>query len=222
MKKIYAFIAAAFMAISASAQSEAGSFTLKPNVGVTYSTVTGDGSDHTKGAVGLTAGVEGMYMVNNKFGVTLGLNYTGYNYRQNVAVNAQYFYVSEDGSYGSYGQPTEAKYLTGSNYYFNIPVTANYYVAPGLALKAGIAMNILSTAKFDGKSEASVIDAGGWKYKGLKPKEYFKSTFFSLPVGASYEINNFVFDLRYNFGLGKAWKGDGSFNALSFTAGYKF
>lgn len=222
MKKIYAFIAAAFMAISASAQSEAGSFTLQPNVGVTYSTVTGDGSNSTKGAVGLTAGVEGMYMVNNKFGVALGLNYTGYNYRQNVAVNAQYFYVSEDGSYGSYGQPTEAKYLTGSNYYFNIPVTANYYVAPGLALKAGIAMNILSTAKFDGKSEASVIDAGGWKYKGLKPKEYFKSTFFSLPVGASYEINNFVFDLRYNFGLGKAWKGDGSFNALSFTAGYKF
>ena len=220
MKKIYAFIAAAFMAISASAQSEAGSFTLKPNVGVTYSTVTGDGSDYTKGAVGLTAGVEGMYMLNNKFGVALGLNYTGYNYRQNVAVNAQYFNVSED---GSYGQPTEAKYLTASNYYFNIPVTANYYVAPGLALKAGIAMNILSTAKLDGKSEASVIDAGGWKYKGLKPKDSYKSTFFSLPVGASYEINNFVFDLRYSFGLGKAFKtGDGSFNALSFTVGYKF
>ena len=220
MKNIYAVIAAAFLAISASAQSEAGSFTLKPNVGVTYSTVTGDGSNSTKGAVGLTAGVEGMYMLNNKFGVALGLNYTGYNYRQNVAVNAHYFNVPDD---GSYGQPTEAKYLTGSNYYFNIPVTANYYVAPGLALKAGIAMNILSTAKFDGKSEASVIDAGGWKYKGLKPKESFKSTFFSLPVGASYEINNFVFDLRYNFGLGNVRKTvDGSFNALSFTVGYKF
>lgn len=222
MKKIYAFIAAAFVAISASAQSEAGSFTLQPNVGVTYSTATGDGGDNTKGAVGLTAGVEGMYMVNNKFGVALGLNYTGYNFRQNMAINTSYLNVSEGVTYG-YDTPTEAKYVTCSNYYFNIPVTANYYVAPGLALKAGIAVNFLSTAKVDGESDATEIEVGGWKYKGLKPKEYYKSTFFSIPVGASYEINDFVFNLRYNFGLGKAWKkGDGSFNALSFTVGYKF
>ena len=43
------------------------------------------------------------------------------------------------------------------------------------------------------------------------------------PVGASYEINDFVFDARYNFGVSKAAKGgDGSFNALTFTVGYKF
>ena len=90
MKKIYAFIAAAFMAISASAQSEAGSFTLQPNVGITYSTATGDAGKETKGAIGLTAGVEGMYMINDKFGVALGLNYTGYNVSQNIIPNTQY------------------------------------------------------------------------------------------------------------------------------------
>ena len=110
-----------------------------------------------------------------------------------------------------------------SNYYFNIPVTANYYVAPGLALKAGIAVNFLSTAKVDGESEATVIEVGDWKYKGLKPKEYYKSTFFSIPVGASYEINDFVFNLRYSLGLGKVQKRlNGTYNALSFTVGYKF
>ena len=57
MKKIFAFIAAAFMAISVSAQSEAGSFTLQPNVGFTYSTATGDGGKSVDGAFGLTAGV---------------------------------------------------------------------------------------------------------------------------------------------------------------------
>ena len=194
MKKIFAFIAAAFMAISASAQSEAGSFTLQPNVGVTYSTVTGDGSD-ADGAFALTAGVEGMYMVNDKFGAALGLNYTGYNVSKT--------FLKDD--------------VTYSNYYFNIPVTANYYVAPGLALKAGIAFNILATAKIDGYDE---YDYGLTK---LKVKDLYKSTFVSIPVGASYEINDFVFNLRYNFGVSNIQKeGDGSFNALTFTVGYKF
>jgi hypothetical protein len=191
MKKIFAFIAAAFMAISASAQSEAGSFTLQPNVGVTYTTATGDGGKSVDGAFGLTAGVEGMYMANEQLGLALGLNYTGYNVSKT--------FRKEDVVY--------------SNYYFNIPVTANYYVAPGLALKAGIAFNILSTAKVDGEDEVGMI----------KFKDYYKSTFVSIPVGASYEINDFVFNLRYNFGVSNIQKdADGSFNALTFTVGYKF
>ena len=199
MKKFFTFIAAAFMAISASAQSEAGSFTLQPNVGFTYTTATGDLGDGRDGAFALTAGVEGMYMVNDKFGAALGLNYTGYNTSVEVK--------KED--------------LVYSNYYFNIPVTANYYVAPGLAIKAGIALNFLSTAKLDGYDE---FEYGfGIVSVKSKVKDLYKSTFFSIPVGASYEFNDFVFDARYNFGVSKAVKGgDGSFNALTFTVGYKF
>jgi hypothetical protein len=190
MKKLLTITAAALMAISASAQSEAGSFTLQPNVGVTYSTATGVGKS-MDGAIGLTAGVEGMYMVNDKFGAALGLNYTGYNVSKT--------FLKEDVIY--------------SNYYFNIPVTANYYVAPGLALKAGVALNLLSTAKVDGYDETGSV----------KFKDFYKSTFVSIPVGASYEINDFVFNLRYNFGVSNIQKeGDGSFNALTFTVGYKF
>ena len=74
-------------------------------------------------------------------------------------------------------------------------------------------MNILSTAKCDGED----------KIGPLKVKDYFKSTFFSIPVGASYEINDFVFDARYNLGVSKVAENfDGSFNALTFTVGYKF
>ena len=199
MKKFFTFIAAAFMAISASAQSEAGSFTLQPNVGFTYTTATGDLGDGRDGAFALTAGVEGMYMVNDKFGAALGLNYTGYNTSVEVK--------KED--------------LVYSNYYFNIPVTANYYVAPGLAIKAGIALNFLSTAKLDGYDE---FEYGfGIVSVKSKVKDLYKSTFFSIPVCASYEFNDFVFDARYNFGVSKAAKGgDGSFNALTFTVGYKF
>ena len=202
MKKIFAFIAAAFMAISVSAQSEAGSFTLQPNVGFTYSTATGDGGKSVDGAFGLTAGVEGMYMVNDQFGAAFGLNYTGYNVSKT--------FLKEDVIY--------------SNYYFNIPVTANYYVIPGLALKAGVALNILSTAKIDGYDEYEFA-LGRKTIAKTKVKDFYKSTFFSIPVGASYEFNDFVFNLRYNFGVSNIQKGDdvdGSFNALTFTVGYKF
>ena len=200
MKKLLTITAAVLMAISASAQSDAGSFTLQPNVGFTYTTATGDWGEGTDGAFGLTAGVEGMYMINDKFGAALGLNYTGYNTSQEVGLLiSSVLDATED--------------MTFSNYYFNIPVTANFYVAPGLALKAGIAMNILSTAKIDGED----------KFYGADVKDMYESTFFSIPVGASYEINDFVFNLRYNFGLGDVAKANsGSFNALSCTVGYKF
>ena len=195
MKKLLTIIATAFIALSVSAQSEAGSFTLQPNVGFTYTTATGDWGKGTDGAFALTAGVEGMYMVNEKFGAALGVNLTGYN----TSVETR----KDDVIY--------------SNYYFNFPVTANYYVAPGLAVKAGIALNLLATAKIDDYDE---YDFG---FKSLKVKDMYKSTFFTVPVGVSYEFNSFVFDARYNIGLGKVHDSkDGSYSAISFTVGYKF
>ena len=195
MKKLLTIIATAFIALSVSAQSEAGSFTLQPNVGFTYTTATSDWGKGTDGAFALTAGVEGMYMVNDKFGAALGVNLTGYN----TSVETR----KDDVIY--------------SNYYFNFPVTANYYVAPGLAVKAGIALNFLATAKIDDYDE---YDFG---ITSVKVKDMYKSTFFTVPVGVSYEFNSFVFDARYNIGISKVAKDDdGSFNALTFTVGYKF
>lgn len=195
MKKLLTIIATAFIALSVSAQSEAGSFTLQPNVGFTYTTPSGDWGKGKDGGFAVTAGVEGMYMVNDKFGAALGVNLTGYN----ISAEIQ----KEDVVY--------------SNYYFNFPITANYYVAPGLAVKAGIALNLLSTAKLDGYDE---YDYG---FMSVKVKDNYKSTFFTVPVGVSYEFNSFVFDARYNFGLGKVHENlDGSYSAISFTVGYKF
>jgi hypothetical protein len=201
MKKLLTIIATAFIALSVSAQSEAGSFTLQPNVGFTYTTPSGDWGKGKDGGFALTAGVEGMYMVNDKFGAALGLNFTGYNISQEVVTSLK----------------GDTEDLVWSNYYFNVPVTANYYVAPGLAVKAGIALNFLSTAKFDGYDE---YDFG---VTSVKVKDLYKSTFFSVPVGVSYEFNSFVFDARYNIGLGKVHDSkDGSYSALTFTVGYKF
>ena len=186
MKKIITVIATAFMAVSASAQSEVGSLTWQPNVGVTYTTATSDLGEFADGAIAITTGVEAMYMLKDKFGVALGLNYTGYNMKE--------------------------KYIDRirSNYYFNVPILANYYVAPDLALKAGVALNLLAEANMDPRDGNPYYYGYGYSAslyeRALEPKDakdYYKSTFFTIPVGVSYEIKHFVLDARYNIGLSK-------------------
>lgn len=188
MKKIFTIIVATFMAISVSAQSEAGSLSWKPNVGITYSTITGDPDDESSSSIALTAGVEAMYMINEKFGAAFGVNYTGYS-------------VDND--------ETD---MSLTNYYFHVPVTANYYIAQGFALKAGVAINIIASAKLSLDKVTEDV------------KDDCKSSFISIPVGASYELSNgLVFDLRYSIGVGDVSKlSDGSFSSLMFTLGYKF
>jgi hypothetical protein len=49
-----------------------------------------------------------------------------------------------------------------------------------------------------------------------------KTVDFSIPVGMSYEINNFVFDARYNWGVTKVFDGSDSKNSVfQITLGYK-
>ena len=46
---------------------------------------------------------------------------------------------------------------------------------------------------------------------------------FAIPVGMSYEFDNFVIDGRYNIGVTKVPKhGDGYTNVVQLTLGYKF
>ena len=225
IKRIFVLVVAVAMAISASAQSDAGSLTWQPNVGVTYTTGIVDGlDDPVDGAYGLTFGVEAMYMLKEKLGIALGLNYTGYNVDDDdIAYSGYDRYRYYDYGYG-YGY---GGYVNGSIYeraldpdsrkarnnYFYIPATVSYYIFQGFAVKSGIGLNILSTAKMGGRSEDD----------GVKVKDFYKPVFVSMPVGVSYEIKNFVFDARYTFSLSNVCEyGDGMFASLSLTVGYKF
>ena len=76
--------------------------------------------------------------------------------------------------------------------YINIPILANFYVAKNFAIKVGVQpafnVNAKSKVKENGISaETDIEDA--------------KSFDFSIPVGVSYEFNNFQIDARYNWGL---------------------
>ena len=94
--------------------------------------------------------------------------------------------------------------------YINVPILAHYYVIPGLAIKAGIQPGFLMSAK----------DNDGNSFK-----DEMKKVDISIPLGASYEFENFVIDARYNLGLTKGNKNGSASNknsVLMFTVGYKF
>ena len=94
--------------------------------------------------------------------------------------------------------------------YLNVPIVGNFYVAKGLALKTGFQFGFLMNAKIE---DADIKDA-------------CEKLNLSIPIGISYEISNFVLDLRYNLGLTKTNKPDNGSKARSdlfqITVGYKF
>ena len=109
MKKFMMMVAMAFATLTASAQAEAGTLTLKPLVGINVSNIT-DGNGDAK--VGLAAGAELGYQLNESFAVTAGAIYS-----MQGAKNDGYKLNLD---------------------YINIPILANYYITKGLAVKAGI------------------------------------------------------------------------------------
>ena len=118
MKKL--MIIAAMMVVSVCANAQ---MFVKPMVGGTLSTITGDNTDNYKFKVGLVAGGEFGYFITDKFAATAGLLYT-----------------MEGTKIKHADHNTNLEYL-------NIPVLANYYIIPGLAVKAGIQPGFLTKAK---------------------------------------------------------------------------
>lgn len=110
---------------------------------------------------GFAAGAELQYQATDKLGLAVGALYSA--------------------------QGTKSDHVTWTPGYINVPVTLNYYVAQGLALKAG-------------------IQPGFMVGKDDMPDDLVKTFDLSVPVGLSYEYSNLVFDARYNIGCTKVFK----------------
>lgn len=182
MKKFIMVAVMAIATLAANAQKEVGTLTFAPKAGITVNQLNGDGD---KFAIGFVAGIEAQKQMTEKFALSAGV-----------------FYANK-------GFKAEGADKKMNMDYINIPVLANYYVAPGLAVKAGVQPGFLVSAKYDGN------DA----------KDAFEKFDFCIPVGLSYEISDFVIDARYDFGLTKTVKGapESTQNrGFLFTVGYQF
>ena len=190
-------------AISANAQNEVGQLTLMPKAGINISTVTGDGVNK-KSKVGLVAGIEAEYGISEKFGLQFGLLYSMEGCKSDLVIAT-----------GEGASAFRAEGVKWNLDYINIPIMAQYYVVKGLAVKAGIqpAFNVRGKWSVDGNS-------GKMKDLGFEPKAFN----FSIPVGLSYEYQNFVLDARYNICVTKLVKDadQGRNSTFAITLGYKF
>ena len=212
MKKMMMMAAMMLMSIGAFAQNEVGQITLKPTVGLNIATMTK--FDYKKTRPGVIAGVEAEYGVAEKFGVTAGLFYSMQGVKQDWSESESVANVVVSGG-------AKATYKLD---YLNIPILAQYYVIPGLAVKAGIQPGFCISKKYD--AEGNVTIAGqnifSESEKG-KIEDGIKSFQFAIPVGLSYEYQSFVLDARYNIYATKAIKdADSRHSVFTISLGYKF
>lgn len=205
MKKLLTLIAVMAFTVTAQAQHEQGDFTIQPRVGITISKFT----DADKSKVNFAYGVEFEHFFADQFSWAAGLLFT-----------------NQGGKYTDiYDETNKKNDLTLNIYYATIPITANFYVLPGLALKAGIqpAFRVKAKAKMGDNTYDYDRMMDLWKnWFGEKTEDMNKFD-LSIPVGLSYEFNRITFDARYNIGLTNLIKGEDIHNKVFvLTLGYKF
>ena len=170
MKKLF-FAAAIMMAsISAFAQHEAGDITLQARVGMIGSDF--NNTSDTKARVGVVVGPELEYFLTNRFSLGAGFLYSQQGAEQKDAD------VSYDLDY------------------INMPITANFYIVKGLAVRAGLQPGFNVSSKISAKDVKVDIS------------DPVKSFDLALPIGLSYEYRHFVIDARYTFGLTEVFNKD--------------
>ncbi len=186
MKKFMILAVMMVATLTASAQQKVGTWSITPTGTFNLATIVGDNTDDMSMKVGLGAGADAMYQLSSLVGLSGGL------------------YYSMQGANGK----GDVKYNVDE---LLIPLMANFYVYPNLALKVGLQPGFIVDAKI--KSDKVEVDSS----------DSFQSVEISLPLGISYEISNFVIGARYNLGLAKINKGNGSWrnSVLMFSLGYK-
>ena len=197
MKKILVVAALMLSSVSTFAQHAVGSFNLQPKVGVSIANLTE--LKDTDPRIGVVAGVEGEYQASDIISVSAGVLYS--------MQGSKYEYKLGNLNYKK----------TNKLDYINVPIMANVYVTKGLAVKLGVqpGFNVSSS----NKQEVNTFAGSGSSTFDVKAK----SVDFSIPVGLSYEYNNFQLDARYNWGLTKAFENGKAKNSVfQITLGYKF
>ncbi len=202
MRKLIVLSAMLLTALVAMAQHEEGELLLQPRVGMSISTLT----DADKTITDMHFGLEAEYMITDQFSLSAGVLLSNQ--------GAKYDYVDSEGP---------QKYEIDLDY-VQVPLLANYYVLPGLAIKAGVQPGFRMRAKMKEGDYTLDLDEGLKLLNYVVDADYkINKIDFSVPVGLSYEFRNIVLDARYNFGLLKvASDGDAFYNRFfMLTLGYK-
>lgn len=203
MKKIFLILTTAVVCLSASGQTEPGTTTIFPRLGLNLSKIT-------DGSIYLSTSMDEKIDPSYKFGLTAGFE-CQQQFTPSLAASAGLLYSwqgtrwEKKGEYG--GAMTHLHYL-------NVPLLLVGYVGDtGLSLKAGVQFGYLLAARNDDG------DA----------KSGYRNYDIAIPVGVAYEFGRYAIDLRYHIGLTKPNKfltdlgaETGRTRCIQLTVGYAF
>ena len=227
MKKLMMIAALLVATVSANAQFEAGTFSLQPKIGGVISKVSNmpDIKIPTAAGVSLDAdksfyagaliGVEAEYQLADMFSLAAGLNF--------AMQGCQW----EDTELKIGGESLKMKDNKIQLNYLNLPIVANVYLFKGFAVKTGVQLGFLLSAKRKYDMTGSIGGSSATVKYDEDVKDQCKKFDVSIPIGVSYQVPTVpvYIDARYNLGLTKIVKDiDESVKNQVFqlTVGYKF
>ena len=225
MKRIITLAFLSAISLASFAQSEAGTWSVIPHIGVSIASLThqsggievGDNQSQElkpQARPGFTGGVDVLYQASDIVGLSVGLSY----------VQAGCKYKDIDGN----GVTWHDHYDRMD--YISVPLVGHSYIAPGLSINVGVAPSFLIYGKYHAGMLSYDLDADGHRTNvqegvlDIDTKKGLRNFTLSIPVGISYEYENVVLDARYNVGMLNVYKHGLSARNKVFevSVGYKF
>lgn len=226
--RLLAFMLVCGVMTNAGAQKrEAGEWSIIPKVGVNLFKLADDkvwlsedGSRYVNSSykLGFEGGVDIEYMVHDRIGLTVGAMYA----MQNEKYNDFHKGEKKAGSENLY-EFSKFENMRVNFGFLNVPVKCNVYLTDNFALKAGVQLGFMLSAKFkynvvsglyDKLNPGNIIyyDADGnpaqegsnvYLAEEIDVKDSYKHFDISIPVGFSYEYENVILEAQYRIGLSK-------------------
>ena len=226
--RLLAFMLVCGVMTNAGAQKrEAGEWSIIPKVGVNLFKLADDkvwlsedGSKYVNSSykLGFEGGVDIEYMVHDRIGLTVGAMYA----MQNEKYNDFHKGEKKAGSENLY-EFSKFENMRVNFGFLNVPVKCNVYLTDNFALKAGVQLGFMLSAKFkynvvsglyDKLNPGNIIyyDADGnpaqegsnvYLAEEIDVKDSYKHFDISIPVGFSYEYENVIVEAQYRIGLSK-------------------
>ena len=186
MKKLFFAAAVLMCSLTAFAQSKEGTFNILPKAGINISTLSN--KDNAKVKVGFTAGAEAEYQLTKQLSLSAGALFSMQG-AKSTTVFREVDNTTKEIREVDIKNTMEFDYI-------NVPILANYYIIEGLAVKLGIQPGFNIVAK---RKRTDGVDKVSENLKNLGVD--VRKVDFSIPIGVSYEFNDFVVDARFNLGL---------------------
>lgn len=231
MKRILLSLSFTVAFVCLHAQQPVGHFSLIPKAGLDIANLTNndifygfDKKVSSRYNARFAGGVEAEYQMLSTTGISLGVFYL-----QQGCRFPDYVDTPNEGIV----PVTQSSALTHSRQkmnYVQVPLLVNQYILPGLAVKAGVQMGILTSAHFT-YNETIIThkkdapdEYGDKKHFDTDMKDVVNKMDVSIPIGVSYEYQRVMLDLRYHIGLKNTSKIEGineKNKFFTFTVGYR-